>query len=59
MNFLLLVYLGVNVVVFTSNCKAAGATARTNYVEELMRHIKVAIIILLLFLLLVVLVVEW
>ena len=32
---------GVNVVVFTSNCKAAGAAQRTTFVKELMKYIPV------------------
>lgn len=32
---------GVSVVLFTSNCKLAGATQRLKYLEELMRHIDV------------------
>jgi hypothetical protein len=33
--------IGVSVVLFTSNCKAAGATQRYKYIEELMKHIEV------------------
>jgi hypothetical protein len=32
---------GVSVAAFVSNCKAAGATERTAYLEELMKHIKI------------------
>jgi hypothetical protein len=32
---------GVAVALFASNCKAAGATARYAFLEELMRYIKV------------------
>ena len=32
---------GVNVAVFASNCKAAGASQRTAYLEQLMKHVKV------------------
>ena len=32
---------GVTVAVFTSNCHAAGATGRYQYVQELMQHIPV------------------
>jgi alpha-1,3-fucosyltransferase 10 len=32
---------GVAVALFTSNCKAAGATGRYKYLETLMKHIKV------------------
>ena len=31
----------VNIAVFTSNCKAAGASARLEYLERLMQHIEV------------------
>lgn len=33
--------LGVEVVLFTSNCKAAGASERYKYLEELMKYITV------------------
>jgi hypothetical protein len=33
--------IGVSVVVFTSNCEAAGASDRKAYLEELMKYIKV------------------
>ena len=32
---------GVAVALFASNCKAAGATVRYAFLEELMRYIKV------------------
>jgi hypothetical protein len=40
-NLLLLLFLEVSVALFASNCKAAGASERTNYIEELMKLMKV------------------
>ncbi len=39
--YVMIICIDVNVAIFVSNCKAAGAKERTAYVEELMKYIQV------------------